>query len=186
MKRFIIMPIKTDKTKNKVNLPNGVSEDPEAKKLVDKYIGRASKNLELMNIISELSKNQEAQKALNLSKDYSNDEWIIIISYYAMYTSALALLGKFGYKSSTHTATIIALEMFFVKKEILGQEHIAMLKHIHNQINEQDITDISHEKQNRETAQYDVTKSLTHSIAESSMKNAQSFVNKVKEILLEN
>lgn len=146
---------------------------------------RASKNLELMNIISELSKNQEAQEALNLSKDYSNDEWIIITAYYAMYTSSLALLGKFGYKSNTHTATINALETFFVKKEIIGQEHIAMLKHALNQINEQDITDISSEKQNRETAQYDVTKSLTRSIAESSMRNAQSFVNKVKEILLE-
>lgn len=175
------MPTKTNE--KKVKLPNGIVADPEVQNLVSKYLARADKNLELMKIISELSTNKEAQKALKLPGDYSNDEWIIITSYYAMYTAALALLAKLGYKSSTHTATILALEQFFVKKELMDASHLAMFKHARSQIEMQDITDLSKGKENRETAQYDVTRALTHSIAEASMNNAQTFVNKVKELL---
>jgi uncharacterized protein (UPF0332 family) len=67
-----------------------------------------------MKIISELSMNKEVQEALKLPEDYSNDEWIIITSYYSMYTAALALLAKIGYKSDVHTSTIWAIKNFFV------------------------------------------------------------------------
>ncbi len=150
---------------------------------MSKYIARADKNLELMNIVSELSTNKEAQKALALPEDYMNDEWVIITAYYSMYVAALALLAKLGYRSKTHTATILALEMFFVKKELIDQRYLLMFKHAHSQIDQQDITDLSRRKEDRETAQYSVTKAATHSIAEASMKNAVSFVNKVKELL---
>jgi uncharacterized protein (UPF0332 family) len=174
------MPMQPNK---KISLPAGLFKDEEAKELAPKYLERANKNLELMKIISELSKNKDAQKALGLPENYTNDEWIIIAAYYAMYTSALALLAKIGYKSSIHIATIWAIEKFFVKKELIEQEYFAMFEHAHSQINQQDLTDLSKGKENRELAQYDVTKATTHNIAEASMKNAFSFVNKVKEIL---
>jgi len=175
------MPMKTKEKRN--NLPNGIFEDAEAKGLVAKYIARADKNLELMNIVSELSTNKEAQKALALPEEYVNDEWVIITAYYSMYLAALALLAKLGYRSKTHTATIIALEAFFVKKELIDQKYLLMFKHAQNQIDQQDIIDLSKRKEDRETAQYEVTKAVTHSIVEASMKNAVSFVNKVKELL---
>lgn len=87
-------------------LPSGLIKDKDVKSLAPKYLERATKNLELMNIISDLSKNKEAQDALGLSGDYSNDEWIIITSYYAMYASALSLLAKIGYKCTVHTSAI--------------------------------------------------------------------------------
>ena len=167
----------------KSKLPNGIFEDAEAKEFVSKYIVRADKNLELMNIVSELSTNKEAQEALALPEEYVNDEWVIITAYYSMYLVALALLAKLGYRSKTHTATILALETFFVKKELINQKYLFMFKHAHNQIDQQDITDLSKGKEDRKTAQYEVTKSVSHSIAEASMKNAVSFVNKVKELL---
>lgn len=181
MNSFITMSTQPKEKKSK--LPTGLFEDVEVKSLVSKYMERADKNLEFMNIISELSKNKEAQKALVLPDNYVNDEWIIITAYYSMYTVALALLAKIGYRSTTHTATILALEKFFVKKEVIEPQYLDMFKHALMLINEKDVNDLSKGKENRETAQYKVTEAVTHSIAEASMKNAIAFVNKVKGLL---
>ncbi len=175
------MPTKPNNKKDK--LPNGLFEDADAKNLVSKYIARADKNLEFMNIISELSINKEAQKALALPETYNNDEWVIITAYYSMYAASLALLAKIGYKSTTHTATILALEKFFVKKELIEPQYLAIFKHASARINEKDVDTLSQEKENRETAQYKVTEAVTHKITEASMKNAVDFVNKVKSLL---
>lgn len=176
---FTIMPMQPKKDK----LPNGLSKDATVTSLTSRYLERAEKNLEFMSIISELSKNKEVQKILKLPENYSNDEWIIIASYYSMYHSALALLAKIGYKSDTHTATIFALEKFFVEKELIGQEYLAMFKHSKDQLNKQDIDNLSKGKENREIAQYKVTEAITRAIAEASMKNAYEFVNKIRSII---
>lgn len=167
----------------KINLPKGLTRDDEIKSLAQKYIERAYKNLEFMNIISELSINKDAQKALKLSEDYSNDEWIIITSYYSMYTASLALLAKIGYKSDVHTSTIWAIKKFFVEKKIIGQEYLAFLSHAKEQVSKHDVDALSKGKEDRETAQYNVTKDVTHAIAEASMKNAQDFVKKARSIV---
>jgi uncharacterized protein (UPF0332 family) len=176
------MPTQTKQKENR--LPSGLSKDKDVRLLAPKYLERATKNLELMNIISELSNNKEAQNALGLSNDYSNDEWIIITSYYAMYTSALALLAKIGYKSNVHTSTIWAIEKFFIERKILEPEYLSLLNHAKEQVSKNDVESLSKGKDNRETAQYNVTKGITHSIAEASMKNAYDFVNKARSIVL--
>jgi len=167
----------------KINLPKGLTKDSTIGILTKKYLDRAYKNLELMNIVSELSTNKEAQKALKLSEDYSNDEWVIITSYYSMYSAALALLAKIGYKSNIHTSTIWAIEKFFVEKKLIGSEYLAFLNHAKNQISKNDIDALSKGKEDRETAQYSVTKGITHAIAEASMNNAHAFVNKARSII---
>ena len=167
----------------KSDLPNGLTKEDAVKNLAQKYIERAYKNLELMKIISELSTNKEAQKSLNLSETYSNDEWIIITSYYAMYTASLALLAKIGYKSDVHTSTIWAIEKFFVEKKIIGPEYLAFLNNAKDQVSKHDLDALSQGKENRETAQYNVTNNITHLIAEASMKNAYAFVNKARSII---
>lgn len=179
MNYFITMPTKIKNNK----LPRGLVKDNLVKNLTQGYLEKANKNLELMNIISQLGTNKEVQKILNLPDDYSNDEWIIITAYYSMYVSSLALLAKIGYKSDNHTATIIALDKFYVKKEIIGEEYLAMFNHIKNQIDENDIDRLSKGKEDRETAQYNVTKATTHALAEMSMKNAYDFVAKVRSII---
>ena len=176
---FTIMHIQPKKDK----LPKGLSKDDDVISLVQKYLERADKNLELMSVISDLSKNKEAQTALKLPENYSNDEWIIITAYYAMYSSALALLAKIGYKSDTHTATIFALEKFFLKKELIKPKYLAMFNHAKEQISEQDVDNLSKGKENREIAQYKVTEAITHIIAEASMNNAYDFVNKIRNII---
>lgn len=175
------MPIQVKQKRSQ--LPSGLVKDNEAKELAQKYLERAAKNLELMGIISEISKNKEAQKVLGLPENYTNDEWIIITSYYSMYTSALALLAKIGYTSNVHTSTIWAIEKFFVEKKIIEPEFLAFLNHAKEQVSKQDIESLSKGKEDRETAQYNVTKGITHSIAEASMKNAYAFVNKARSII---
>jgi len=175
------MPMES-KTK-KSHLPRGLIKDNSVKLLSPKYLERAYKNLELMSIISQLSTNKEAQKALKLPENYSNDEWIIITAYYSMYVSALALLAKIGYKSDVHTSTIWAIEKFFVEKKIIEQEYLLMLNHAQSQISKQDVTNLSKGKEDREKAQYNVTEATTHAIAETSMKNAYNFVNKIRSII---
>ena len=176
---FIIMPMPPKKEK----LLKGLSKDPTVISLVSRYLEKSDKNLELMSIISELSKNKEARKTLKLPENYSNNEWIVITSYYAMYSAALALLAKIGYKSDTHTATIFALNKFFLKKELIEPMYLAMFRHAKDQISEHDIDNLSRGKENREKAQYKVTEATTHAIAEASMKNAYEFVNKIRSII---
>ena len=176
------MPIQIKQKEER--LPSGLAKDKDVKSLTQKYLERATKNLELMNIISELSKNKEAQKSLGLSENYSNDEWVLITSYYSMYTAALALLAKIGYKSDVHTSTIWAIEKFFIEKKIIEPEYLALLNHAKEQISKNDLDSLSQGKRDRETAQYNVTKGVTHSIAEASMKNAHAFVDKARSIII--
>lgn len=181
MNSSIIMPMENKIKKS--NLPNGLIKDESVKSIASNYLEKATKNLDLMNIISQLSTNKEAQKALKLPEDYSNDEWIIITAYYAMYASALALISKIGYKSDVHTSTIWAINKFFVEKDIIGQEYLAMLSHVQNQIDGKDVKALSKGKEDREIAQYNVTQATTHAIAEASMKNAHAFVKKTRSII---
>lgn len=158
-------------------------KDQNISKLSGKYLQKARSNLITANTLFEINNNSEIRKLLKIPEGYSSDEWVVVSSYYAMYSSALALLAKIGYKSSSHAGTILAIEHFFVKKEMIGQEFLEMLKHAHNQISQHDIKELAEGKTNREIAQYSVTKATTHAIAEISMKNAYEFVNKAKSII---
>lgn len=100
-----------------------------------------------------------------------------------MYTAALALLAKIGYKSDVHTSTIWAIKNFFVEKKLIEPEYLAFLSHAKEQVSKHDVDVLSKGKEDRETAQYNVTKGITHSIAEASMKNAHAFVNKARGII---
>lgn len=164
-------------------LPNGLIKDESVKSLTQNYLEKASRNLDLMNIINQLKTNRGVQEALKLPADYSNDEWVIITAYYAMYSSALALISSIGYKSKVHAATIWAINRFFVEKGIIGSEYLAMINHAQNQIDSDDVKTLLKVKEDREIAQYNVTKATTSSIAEASMKNAYSFVKKARNII---
>lgn len=156
-------------------------KDSTIKSLSESYLLKAKSNLITTSILFNINLNSEARKLLEVPENYSSDEWVVVSGYYAMYSAALALLAKIGYKSSSHAATLLALEKFFVKKELIGQEYLAMLKHA--QITQNEIQELASAKSNREIAQYSVTKATTHAIAETSKKNAYDFVNKVESIL---
>jgi uncharacterized protein (UPF0332 family) len=123
-------------------------KDLTIKPLSGSYLLKAKTNLITTNILFNLNLNSEARKVLEIPESYSSDEWVVVSSYYAMYAASLALLAKIGYKSSSHAATILALEKFFVKKELIGQEYLAMLKTA--QLTQSEIQELSSAKSNRE------------------------------------
>jgi len=146
------------------------------------YLLKAKNNLATANILFSLQSNQKVREILSIPMNYSSDDWVIITSYYAMYAGALSLLAKIGYKSSNHSATILALEKFYVEKQLIEREFLSMLNYA--KITKEEIQELTAAKDNREIAQYSVTKATTSSLAEISRNNAFKFIEKVERIII--
>ncbi len=156
-------------------------KEEDVKELAQRYLEKAKNNLVTMNSLLELNNNQSARKLLNIQKQHEFYEWVVITGYYAMYTSAISLLAKIGYRSKNHTATLCVLEEFFVKKKILDEDVLILLKSA--MFHKEEIEKLSDARHKREIAQYSITKQTTKSIAEKIKKDAYDFVNKCEEII---
>lgn len=99
-----------------------------------------------------------------------------------MYESALSLLAKIGYRSKNHSATILILEKYFVKKKLLDENSILILKNA--LLQKEEINKLSDARHKREITQYSITKNTTKAIAEKIKKDAYEFTNKCEEIIL--
>ena len=155
--------------------------DRDATSLSQEYLKKAKNNLFTMQALSEIQENKKARDLLKIPKNYDSNEWVVICGYYAMYTSALALLAKIGFRSKNHTATLSVLNEFFVKKKMLDKNLLLNLKNALFQ--KEEIEKLSDARHKREIAQYSVTKQTTKSIAEKIITDAYDFVNKIEEIL---
>ncbi len=145
------------------------------------YLKKARNNLEVLNALDKLNNNKKARELLNLPSDFDASEWIAISGYYAMYTAALALLAKIGFRSKNHTATLLVLEKYFVKKNLLDESTYLTLKNAVFQ--KQEIDKLAEARHQREIAQYSITKQTTKDIAEKIRQDAYFFVNKCEELL---
>ena len=162
-------------------LKNGqIVRDKTFINLAQRYLNKARNNLITMNILSELN-NEKARQLLKIPRDYDSNEWVVVCGYYAMYTSALSILAKIGFRSKNHAATLFILEEFFVKKRHLKEEDLLLIKNA--QFQKEEIEKLSDARHKREIAQYSVTKQMTKEIAEKIKKEAYLFVNKCEEIL---
>jgi len=156
-------------------------KDETVKRLADEYLSKAKNNIITLKILDELQNDKIFRKKLNIPEDYSTYEWVVITGYYAMYTAAISLLAKIGYRSKNHTATLCVLEEFFVKKKILDDDILLLLKSA--MFHKEEIEKISDARHKREIAQYSITKQTTKSIAEKIKKDAYDFINKCEEII---
>ena len=145
------------------------------------YLEKAKINLITMQILLDIQNDKIIREKLNVPKEYSTYEWVVVCGYYAMYTSALALLAKIGFRSKNHTATLLVLEEFFVKKKLLNDESFIRIKNAMFQ--KEEIEKLSDARDKREIAQYSITKQTTKKIAEKIKKDAYEFVNKCEEVL---
>ena len=164
-------------------------KDEEHKKLEKSFLMKSRKNFAVANLLFKISEQDDMRKMLNLASDFELYDWTIIVSYYAMYTSALASLSKIGFKSKNHAATIASLEYNYIPEEkdkinskVLEQKDIHKLVKAYA-ISEQLITKLIQTKTKRETAQYDATPSITREMAKSSLDDANDFISKIEEIL---
>lgn len=140
------------------------------------HLDKAFHNLDFANFTT---KNQE-----NIGKRIDNEtyyDWVIVISYYAMYHAALALLYKMGYKSSTHLSTICVLCKESLGK-VLEKKDIESISRI-LELGEEEIKEIGRAKERREKASYSGSVSFERKLAEMTLADARSFVNKIADIL---
>ncbi len=158
-----------------------IVKDATISSLSRKYLEKARNNLVTMNILLETN-NSKIKNSLKLPQDYNADEWVVVCGYYAMYSAALALVAKIGFRSKNHSATISILEEYFLGKH-LDKKDFLLLKNAYFQKDELD--KFSDARQKREIAQYSVTKQTTKRISEKIKTDAYYFVNKVEEILEE-
>lgn len=159
-------------------------KSPFIKRLASNFMERARHNLLLCNAIRVLSSGGEVKRMLRLPEDFSAFDWVVITAYYAMYHSALAALASVSYKSDNHTATIVALEVFFVRRELLEREFLDKLKQA-RELEEEYILKLRRARRQRETAQYVVTEETGKDAAEKLLKAAQEFVNRMERLIEE-
>ncbi len=159
-----------------------ISKDEEHKKLEKPFLEKARKNFAVANLLFKISEQEGMRKLLNLSHDFEMYDWVIIVSYYSMYTSALAALAKLGFKSKSHAATITILEHHYVNenKSLESKDLHKLVKAY--AISEELITKLIQTKTKRETAQYDATPSITREMAKTSLNDADEFITKIEEI----
>lgn len=152
-------------------------KDRTIKNLAGEYMKKARNNIITMEL---LSNSVNFKDKLSLPFDYDSSEWVVIAGYYSMYIAALGVLAKIGYKSKNHSATIVALEEFFVKKKLLDKRYIEILNKI--KIKKEDFEELNLARNMREIAQYSVTKETTKRIAIQTKKDANYFVDKMEEL----
>lgn len=146
------------------------------------FLKKARNNLATLDLLFKLNANRKARELLKIPKDYDPNEWVVVCGYYAMYTSALALLAKIGLRSRNHAATLLVLEEYFVKKKHLAEEDLLLIKNA--QFQKEEIEKISEARHKREIAQYSITKQTTKELAEKIKEDAYGFVNKVEVMLV--
>jgi uncharacterized protein (UPF0332 family) len=170
-----------------------LSNDNEHRKLEKQFLEKSRKNFTVSSLLFKISDEEELRKLLNLASDFEMYDWVIVIAYYAMYTSSLAALAKLGYRSKSHAATITILEYYYVdmkkvkesekvEKKALEHKDLHKLVKAHS-ISEQLITKLLQTKARRESAQYDATPSITKEMAKASLDDADEFITKIEEIL---
>jgi uncharacterized protein (UPF0332 family) len=155
----------------------------EHAKLEKPFLNKARKNFTVSNLLFSISEQEELKKILNLASDFNSYDWVIIVSYYSMYVSALAALARLGFKSKSHAATILVLEYYYVhQQKNLEAKHIQQLAKAYV-LSEELISKLIRTKTQRETAQYDATPAISRENAVNALENAEEFITKMEEIL---
>lgn len=158
-----------------------IARDESVRALAKKHLEKAKNNIITMQILFEIENNKKARKLLAIPENYDANEWAVICGYYAMYSCALSLISKIGFRSKNHAATLLILNEFFVKKNYLKAEELRIIQNA--QFQKEEIEKISDARHNREIAQYSITKQTTKEIAEKIKIDAFYLINKVEEIL---
>jgi len=145
-------------------------------RLVKLHLNKAFHNLDFA--IFTLNNQDKINKRL---EEETYFDWVVIISYYAMYHSATALLYKSGYKTSTHLATICVLCKEFLGKTLEKQDIERLSRTL--ELNKNEIKEIGRAKERREKASYSGSISFEKYLAEITIEDARKFINKIADIL---
>ncbi len=177
---------RTEFLKRKIDrylLKEQLFRDKEYTKLEKPFLTKSRKNFTVANLLFNISEQEELKKALSLAPGFEMYDWVIIASYYSMYSSALAAIAKLGFKSKSHAATIAVLERFYVhEKGSLEERHIHKLSKAYA-LSEGLITKLLETKTKRETAQYDATPAISRENAKTALYDAEEFIDRIEQVL---
>ncbi len=146
-----------------------------------KHLNKSISNLEFGNFI--LSEHKFSIKRKLKNKSFF--DWCVIIYYYSLYHSILALISKAGFESKSHIASICSLILFYYHREnILKKEDIQFIIDNLN-LKSEDIEFMFTSKGIREKASYRVDETFDLILAKNSQEKTVELVNRIKNILKE-
>ncbi len=137
------------------------AERDKEKELADLHLKKAEKDMISARIERLLIKDDEMRKH-PVIKEYDSWDWAITKSYYAMYHSILSLLAKLGIRTKTHFVSLVAFELFFVKKKIVAEKYLDAFSRVKESAKVPDryLDEIKEVRQKRFTANYDMEASI--------------------------
>jgi len=115
-----------------------------------------------------LSRAEKALRSARLLEESGEFEDAVSRAYYAMFHAARAFLFSKGLKAKTHRGVISLFGEKTVKEGILGEEFSDMLRKAFDL---------------RQKSDYELYAELNRELVKEVIKNAEKFVNKIKELL---
>lgn len=153
-----------------------------AKDNVKGHLRKANHNLRLANTLFDMQEKNEFELVY---ESETNFDWVVTISYYAMYQACLAALAAVRKVGETHAATVCALiYYYFHKKRRLNEQYLVALERI-EALASQDIQKLVVSKEQREKASYDSSFVTQRGMAQVALSDAKEFVTRIREILEE-
>lgn len=144
-----------------------------------KHIIKIQENKELTNSFLKKAKHNIEFYRLNKNNNAFND-WLVVILYYALYHSALALITNKRYSSKNHYATILIL----IKEYGIRQEEANLINNL--SINKEDAELYTRLKTDRHYASYQTDKAFTNLIIGTYETQVLEFIQKAEEIIENN
>ena len=152
------------------------------------YFNKAEYNLRIARINFNLNEHQDFIKELEQTEQFDPEfntyEWVIIISYYAMFHSVNALLRKIGVKVGkeyAHEITANLLLYYFYYTKIIEDELLKIYKNAEEKAKELVVSYIF-TKEERTKYQYEANIGYQKKDAEKILNNAVNFVSRLKDI----
>src|SRR3989344_9481485 len=144
--------------------------------MTKKQIKKTDNNQELVN--SHLKKARHNLEFYKLNKEHKKfNDWLIVVLYYSLYHSALALIINKNYSSKNHYATILIL----IKEYSITRDEAKLLDEL--SINKEDAELYTNLKDDRHDASYATNIRFSEETIDTYETKVLDFVNKTEELL---
>lgn len=181
----------------KTYLHEGLFKKGDYQYLTDFYVNTAKKSLSTADALMQLSENNELKQRFNLLEDFETYLWVCITSYYSMFYAVNALFSKNRIKIGdkiVHKVTSDVFYHYFIQNNKIAKELFKAYEEakeqamdlINTKYQEQAeglARNLDFERTKRSKFQYNTTKLVKKSYAQTSLKRAMEFVNKIEVLI---
>lgn len=160
------------------------------------YLRTAEKTLQTADALMKISEKTDIKKQLGLLENFETYLWVIVSSYYSMFYAVNALFSKNGIKIGDKIAHKVASDVFyyyFVKNNKIARELFeaygeaksdAMDLTNYSEQAERLSDNFNSEKEKRHKFQYDTTENIKRGYAQTSLKKARDFLDKIEILVI--